>query len=316
MNTTRSDLSPRTLLSAYLDAQCSVILAAEGQLVSRLRAAGPDGAGDPAESGPPPTELVHDARVAIRRLRSTLRTFAGAFSDPERSTLIEEAAWYADVLGRLRDLDIVEQRSLAALAELEPTLVIGSVRAWIEDGVSRRRTAARDGVLAVLDGERYAALHAEIRRWQREPAWSEDADALKLRRRVRKGKHRLRHRIERARDAAREHGTDPNRLAEVGHLTHQARKAAKRHRYAIEVAAPVLKGDAEAMVARGKALQDRLGLIQDSVATVDVLTDIGTRMGRRSGRNAFTIGVLVERERNVQRSAVLAFTAESVARSG
>ena len=293
-------------MSAYLDAQCSVILAAESQLLSGLRAA----------PGPPSTELVHDARVAIRRLRSTLRTFAGAFSDPERCTLIEEAAWYADVLGQLRDLDIVEQRSLTALADLEPTVVIGPVRAWLEDGVSRRRTAAQNELSAVLEGERYAALRTEVSRWQREPPWSEDADALKLRRRVRKAKHRLRRRIDRARAAAREHGTNPDRLAEVGHLIHQARKAAKRHRYAIEVTAPVLSGDAEAMVAEGKDLQDRLGLIQDSVATVEVLIDLGIRIGRRSGRNAFTIGVLVERERNVQRSAILAFAEESPEKSG
>lgn len=50
---------------------------------------------------------VHQARLSIRRIRSTLRTF-GDLVDPEWSTpLLGELSWYAGVLGEVRDLDVL-----------------------------------------------------------------------------------------------------------------------------------------------------------------------------------------------------------------
>ncbi len=58
------------------------------------------------------------------------------------------------------------------------------------------------------------------------------------------------------------------------------------------------------MLAGLKALQDRLGAVQDSVVTEQALLEFGTRIGRRSGRNGFTFGVLAAREQAARRTAI------------
>ena len=54
--------------------------------------------------------LVHKFRVAIRRLRSTLKVYAPLF-DPDASAALEaELVWFAGLLGEVRDRDILRQR--------------------------------------------------------------------------------------------------------------------------------------------------------------------------------------------------------------
>lgn len=76
---------------------------------------------------------------------------------------------------------------------------------------------------------------------------------------------------------------------------HKARKAAKRARYAAEIAVPVLGGTARRQVARMKRLQEILGDHQDSVVARNVLLEIAAD-AHRNGENTFTYGLLYERE--------------------
>ena len=71
-------------------------------------------------------------------------------------------------------------------------------------------------------------------------------------------------------------------------LFHRARKAVKRHRYAVEAASPVLVGNAEKIVENRKRLQDILG-IPDSIVSAAFLRELGARHGIRSGQNGFTL---------------------------
>ena len=55
------------------------------------------------------TERIHRSRVAMRRIRSTLRTFR-LLVDPAWGTALRaELAWYAGGLGETRDLHIIEE---------------------------------------------------------------------------------------------------------------------------------------------------------------------------------------------------------------
>lgn len=49
---------------------------------------------------------VHQSRVSVRRLRSTLRTFTGVLDPSWTGGLLPQLSWYADVLGEVRDLDV------------------------------------------------------------------------------------------------------------------------------------------------------------------------------------------------------------------
>ena len=74
----------------------------------------------------PAENVVHPTRVAVRRLRSTIRVFADLFEPSEAEHLEEELVWWADLLGRVRDLDILAERQAALLAELPAELILGS----------------------------------------------------------------------------------------------------------------------------------------------------------------------------------------------
>jgi hypothetical protein len=75
-------------------------------------------------------------------------------------------------------------------------------------------------------------------------------------------------------------------------MIHSARKAGKRHRYAVEAAASVIGSAAAKAVTAGKQLQDQLGEYQDSRLATDFLRDLGGI----PGRNGFTFGVLYAQE--------------------
>src|SRR5688572_5678514 len=60
-----------------------------------------------AALAPANPEGVHDMRVAIRRLRSVLRDFAGIPGKRPLANLTRSLKKLADALGRVRDLDVL-----------------------------------------------------------------------------------------------------------------------------------------------------------------------------------------------------------------
>ena len=77
---------------------------------------------------------------------------------------------------------------------------------------------------------------------------------------------------------------------------HEARKAYKRARYAVEVLRPVVGRPAKRLAKRLTALQDVLGAYQDGVVAAQLLRDYGMR-AHQDGDNAFTYGLLYARQR-------------------
>jgi CHAD domain-containing protein len=76
---------------------------------------------------------------------------------------------------------------------------------------------------------------------------------------------------------------------------HQARKAAKRARYAGEVISPALGRDARRFIKQMKKIQSVLGDHQDAVVARGVDRELGIG-AYLAGENAFTFGLLYERE--------------------
>jgi CHAD domain-containing protein len=72
---------------------------------------------------------------------------------------------------------------------------------------------------------------------------------------------------------------------------HEARKKAKRLRYAAETASPVLGKPAKRLARRAKRVQQELGVRQDTVLSRKVLRDLAVRSHLNS-ENAFTFGRL------------------------
>ena len=261
------------LVGDYLTDQITVILDAEPALRDR---------------GP----VIHDTRVACRRLRSTLRTYPKVVDASRAAALNEELVWFAGLLGAVRDLEVLEERLLADLAELPAELVVGPVAAQIQRELTVRRSAAWAAVIEVLDTSRYRQLVAELHRWRSDPPFTKKATApaTKVKSYVKRADKKLTRRLHRGIEA--QLAGDPG--ADV--LLHSARKAGKRARYAAELATPVLGEKAEAIIAGRKDLQDVLGEHQDSIVTGAFLRSEGVRLGIRSGHNGFTYGLLYGRE--------------------
>jgi CHAD domain-containing protein len=76
---------------------------------------------------------------------------------------------------------------------------------------------------------------------------------------------------------------------------HEARKAAKRARYAAEAAVPALGGIASRQAAWAKELQQLLGDHHDGVVARMVLLDLAGQ-ARSAGEDTFTYGVMYQRQ--------------------
>src|SRR5829696_4297983 len=63
-------------------------------------------------------EAVHQARVATRRIRSTLRTFSKLLDEEWTDRLRDDLKWLANLLGEVRDTDVLLKRFSEQLAAL------------------------------------------------------------------------------------------------------------------------------------------------------------------------------------------------------
>jgi CHAD domain-containing protein len=66
---------------------------------------------------------VHETRVAARRLRSTLRVFGEVVHAASVEELNNELAWYAALLGEVRDREVLRDRLTMLVAGLPPEQV-------------------------------------------------------------------------------------------------------------------------------------------------------------------------------------------------
>jgi CHAD domain-containing protein len=235
-------------------------------------------------------DSVHQMRVATRRLRSTLRSFGKIIRRSDTQRLASELKWLGDVLGEARDAEVLAGRLEAYLRALPAELVVGPVQARVQGHFAPLRAAARDAVLAALGSERYLSLLGELDRLIAEPpltrrATRPAADVLPpaVRRCYRQTSRRMRRALHAPAGQPREAAL------------HQARKAAKRTRYAGETVTPALGAEARRFTKRIKKVQSVLGDHQDTVIARPVERELGMS-AHLAGENAFSYGVLYERD--------------------
>lgn len=267
MNDTPTTLGE--LLAAYTAEQCTVIIDAEPQLR----------AGE---------NVVHVTRVAVRRLRSTIRVFADVYEEAQAANLEEELVWWATVLGAVRDMDILQAGLTERIAVLSPDLVLGPVESTVSTEIAAQRKVASDALDEAMESERYRKLIALVHAWRSDPPYTPAADqpASEVSGYVKKAKKKVTNRLGAAVDARQTGEEDSDELF------HRARKAGKRHRYAVEASVPLWGSKAEKIVAQRKNLQDVLGAHQDRIVQSAFLRELGARLGVRSGQNGFTYGLL------------------------
>ncbi|MDP9799387.1 CHAD domain-containing protein [Catenuloplanes nepalensis] len=245
-------------------------------------------------------EAVHDMRVAIRRLRSTLRTFRGLWEAERAEWLRTELKWLADQLGPVRDGQVMSER-LASAVEAEPAeLVRGPIADRLREGLGDRIAEGRAGLRGALDGERYRVL---LGRLNALVVTTNGSSSSWLRKRTRKAVRRADRMLA---DAVRDRRTTPG--PETDTRLHDARKAYKRARYAVEVTRPAAGRPARRLAKRLTALQDVLGAHQDSAITGSVLLEAAGAATAR-GEETFTYGLLHARQADAGERALDALPA-------
>lgn len=232
-------------------------------------------------------EAVHQARVATRKLRSHLRTFAPLLDVEWTEPLRSELGWLAQGLGAVRDSEVLlerlrdrstslpsnDQRSASALLQL------------LENEIESLRKKLKDD----LDSQRYidlleslvAAAHSPVTLPDGEQPASAVLPALATTpwRRLRSAVQKL-----------------PSEPAD--RELHRIRILAKRARYAAEAVTAIAGPGAEAFGKAAAKLQTVLGEHQDSVTAQAWL-----RAAKVSGRRAFVAGELIALEGIAAREA-------------
>jgi CHAD domain-containing protein len=235
-------------------------------------------------------DSVHQMRVATRRLRATLRSFGQVIPRADTEHLAGELQWLGQVLGRARDDEVLAGHLRDSLRPTPPELLIGPVQARVQGYFAPRRAAARTALGDALDSPRYAALLAELEglthelpRGPQAAAPARDVLPAAVGRAYRQAKRRMRR--------ARHTPAGPDRDVAL----HQARKSARRARYAAEAAAPAVGKKARKFAKQMKRVQTVLGDHQDAVLARQAARDLGIG-AHLADENAFTYGLLHERE--------------------
>lgn len=202
-------------------------------------------------------DSVHQMRVTVRRMRSVLATYR-PFLDPEQTEpLRDELKWLGALLGDVRDAEVLRRRLRRWAAEHGPGPTgVDALRA----ALAERQAQGRARLLPELDGERYRALAAALAATDGFP-WSDGTPGKKaLRKRVRRSWRRLAAAV----DAA-ELADEPG---ERRRLLHEARKKAKRARYAAESLHELFGEDAERLADAAKSVQSTLGDLNDAAVMI------------------------------------------------
>ena len=273
------DVSPTLsgLLDQAIDRSLQAFDANEAPMVAALTADLTTRDGPPSDP-----ERVHKYRVATRRLRSDLATFAPVVDAEAAGSLRTELGWLGRLVGEVRDADVQIGAmtevlgTLGDVSEEEAGVVLGHLRA--------RRLQALPRLLEAIGSSRQVALRAELERGagpllspQLAACPADEVAPELLGRPVR----HLRRAVRRL-DAVPAH-------AEL----HRVRILAKRARYAAEALEPALGPDAERLAATLRRVQDVLGDHQDTVVAEGGLRELAAE----EPSVAFLAGRLVEQER-------------------
>ncbi|HEY8217217.1 MAG TPA: CYTH and CHAD domain-containing protein, partial [Acidimicrobiia bacterium] len=200
-------------------------------------------------------EAVHQARVATRRLRSDLRTFGALVDEQWADSLRDDLRWLGDVLGAVRDADVLIDR-IERKDERLPDTDRHAGKALV-DQLRADRDRARTQLLRALRSDRYDTLLDRLVAAAQRPRLLlrvddvDDADVLR---------QLVRRPWDRLRDAVAELAPEPSDAQ-----LHKVRIAAKRARYAAEAVEPAVGKRARVLARALVDVQDALGEHQDAV---------------------------------------------------
>lgn len=245
---------------------CLVQLAGNGQALHRARR----------------PETLHQARIALRRLRSGLTVFKPLLNDEAFEAVRAELKWAAGALDEARELDVF-------IARLQARPDEGELLSYLER-LTTARERAYDAGLAALDSPRFAKMLLDTALWVETGAWSRN-----------KGRTADREQpiadfaakvLDKRRKRVRKAGQGLVQQDAAGR--HQLRIECKKLRYAAEFfenAFPKAGKRRAEFIEKLKGLQDELGALND-IAMAPEIARQGV-FGRGVADLAFVAGQVV-----------------------
>ena len=196
------------------------------------------------------SEVIHQLRVAIRRMRAAFSAFSSILPPDETADFRADLQWLQRIFGPLRDWDVFHNETLAALRAALPN----------HDGLRElasevRATRAQALVLAreALTSTRHGLFQVRLERWLEKESGEEGPRLVEF------AANALAKRDRKLRRAGK--GLDdsaPDRL-------HDIRIAAKKARYAAEFFRDLFGGKATRKYLRAlRRIQDGLGAMNDA----------------------------------------------------
>ena len=229
---------------------------------------------------------IHKLRIAARRSRTALKTYKPLLVPGSADTLGDELRWLGQALADARDAQVLRERLQLLVASEPPELLLGPVMNRIDDELRRDYQAGLDKALGTLDSERYYRLLDAMDDFVASTPLVPEAEAP-----ARKVLPQLLQRDgKRLRRVVKDIGR-PEDPAQHDAALHEARKKAKRLRYAAESARPALGKRAKQLAASAKNVQQALGQHQDSVVARQRLREYGVK-AYVDGENGFSFGRL------------------------
>ena len=214
-------------------------------------------------------EYIHQMRVALRRLRSAMRTFSPLLPQAELEALTPRLRELGRTLGETRDWDVLAHDIVGPVRAAFP----GDTRvASLEAAILAFRDQSRQLTASMLASPQYGRLMLDLLAFLHDPALGNASDGdVPLREFANERLKRLQRRAVKRAEQARDH--DAAKL-------HLLRIAIKRWRYALEFLAPLYTArQVKVQLNQMERLQADLGLLND-------LANAGPRLVRCAGDDA------------------------------
>ncbi|HVF20248.1 MAG TPA: CYTH and CHAD domain-containing protein [Mycobacteriales bacterium] len=232
-------------------------------------------------------DAVHQMRVGVRRMRSTLRTYAPVLEPDWAGRIDAELSWLADELGGVREAEVFLDRIHRRIESMPPDDVDAAARRQLLSVLRADLRRGQARLSSSLRSTRYVSLLDQLVDAARAPQVLTGAEKP-ARKAVPALVQRSWRKLARGADAL---GTDSPEEE-----FHRVRKLAKRARYAAEDARAVAGDEAQTLAGEIERVQTVLGEHQDAAHAIEQLTAILDRP-RLGVRTSFLIGAIVGTER-------------------
>ena len=204
---------------------------------------------------------LHQARVALRRMRAAFTIFKALFNDEEADTVRRDMKWLAALLGEGRDLDVLIKRNEADA---------------LRERLQSARDESYDRIIAALGSKRVRMMMLDLVEWTAMGPWLSSEETREQCEKL--APLFAAQPLNKFRKKIKKNGRDLDKLDE--HARHEVRKDAKKLRYASEFFAGLYTDKRQRrrhdkFLTALEALQEELGSLNDLAAAPDLIEHLG-----------------------------------------